>query len=232
MVTGAFRLRKALLAASVIVLGFVIGGFLCPLTAVQNVILKANTGYLVMFLLPVVFAVLMGRVFCGSVCPFGALQELLHVRSISRRLPQAWRRGLRVVQWLLLAYLVVHVLVTRTLSFDELTPFRAFFARTGTVGAWSISILFAALSLVLYRPFCRLCPLGRFLGWVSRVRRIGPASGRDCVKCTRCDAACRFDAIENGHVRASDCLVCGDCLSACPLGCLSLSRKPEAPRGS
>jgi hypothetical protein len=45
-----YKLRLWLLFASVIVLGFVMGGFLCPVTAVQNIFLKANTGYLLLFL--------------------------------------------------------------------------------------------------------------------------------------------------------------------------------------
>ena len=67
--------------------GFVMGGFLCPTSTVRNVIPRFSTGYLLLFLVPVVLSLVMGRVFCGYICPFGAAQELLHVRKLAVKIP-------------------------------------------------------------------------------------------------------------------------------------------------
>ena len=226
LLTRRFRLRRWLLIASVVVLGFTIGGMLCPISAVQNVILKASIGYLLLFLVPTVTAVLAGRLFCGYVCPFGALQELLHVKRLRRVLPARWMRGLRFVPYAILAYLVVRVFVTGVLAWDGTTPFKAFFTFGGTALTLGISGFFALLSVFLFRPFCRLfCPLGAWLSLVSRVSPFRVRVGPNCVSCGTCDGACSACAMQGGSVRSADCLLCGECIAACPVDALSWRRK-------
>ena len=229
IVTRRFRLRRWLLVASVLVLGFVIGGMLCPISAVQNVILKASTGYLLLFLVPTVAALFAGRLFCGYVCPFGALQELLHVKRLRRTIPERWMRFLRFLPYVILVYLVARVIATGVLTWSGTTPFKAFFTLGGTALTLGISALFAAASIFLFRPFCRLfCPLG---AWLSLVARLGPFRvrvGANCVACGKCNDACGICAVEGGTVRAADCLLCGECIRTCPVGALSWSGKRSA----
>ena len=220
--TQRFRLRRWLLIASVVVLGFVIGGMLCPISSVQNVILKASTGYLLLFLVPTVAALFVGRLFCGYVCPFGALQELLHVKRLQRTIPDRWMRILRFVPYAILAYLVARVAATGSLTWSGTTPFKAFFTLGGTPLTYGISGLFVLLSIVLYRPFCRLfCPLGAWLSLVSGASPFRIRVGPECVSCGKCDSACSACAVEGGRVSAGDCLLCGECIRACPTGALS-----------
>jgi polyferredoxin len=229
--TRRFALRRWILLASVIVLGFILGGMLCPISAVQNVILKASTGYLLLFLVPTATALLVGRLFCGYVCPFGALQELLHVKRLHRTIPQRTMNVLRVVPYVLLAYLVARVLVTNLLTWDGLTPFKAFFTFGGTALALVVSGLFAVLSLVVFRPFCRLfCPLGAWLSLVSRLSPFRIRTEGNCVSCSRCDAVCSSGAIAKGKVRTQDCLLCGDCIRRCPTHTLGFGmRRKNVP---
>jgi len=49
IIRDGYEYRKILLIASVAVLGFYLGGFLCPLVAVQNLLMKWQTGYLLFF---------------------------------------------------------------------------------------------------------------------------------------------------------------------------------------
>ena len=219
--TRRFRLRRWLLIASVVVLGFVLGGMLCPISAVQNVILKASTGYLLLFLVPTVAALFVGRLFCGTVCPFGALQELLHVKRWGRRIPERWMRFLRFLPYVLLGYLGIRVAVTGVLTWSGATPFKAFFTFGGTPLTLGTSGLFVLLSIVLFRPFCRLlCPLGAWLSLVSRVSPFRVRVSPDCISCGACDKACSACAVEGGRVNAADCLLCGECIRACPVGAL------------
>ena len=130
--TRRYELRRWVLLLSVIVLGFVMGGFLCPTTAVQNVILKFNTGYLLLFLVPIVLALLAGRLFCGYICPFGAAQELLHVRKLALKIPPRWMGVLSKLRYVLLVYWVVRVLVTGTAILQDYSPFKPLFSWGGT----------------------------------------------------------------------------------------------------
>ena len=222
--TRRFQLRRWLLATSVIALGFVIGGVLCPISAVQNAILKASTGYLLLFLVPTVTALFAGRLFCGYVCPFGALQELLHVRKLQRTIPERWMRILRFIPYAILVFLVVRVAATGILTWNGLTPFKAFFTFGGTPLTLGISGLFVVLSIFLFRPFCRLfCPLGAWLSLVSRLSPIQVRVGSSCVSCGKCDDACSSCAVECGEVSSAACLLCGECIRACPVGTLGVS---------
>ena len=221
--TRRFALRRWLLVLSVVVLGFVLGGVLCPISAVQNIILKISTGYLLLFLIPTVMAVLVGRVFCGYVCPFGALQELVHVRRWRLAISERWMKGLRWIPFLLLGVLVLRALSTGLLTWSGFTPFKAFFAWGGTTLTYAISGLFVIASIVVFRPFCRLlCPLGAWLGLVARISPLRIRESARCVSCSRCNTACASAAVSNGDVRAVDCLLCGECIRICPTEALSV----------
>lgn len=212
-----FRLRKLLLAGSVVVLGFVLGGVLCPISAVQNVVLKAGNAYFLLFLLPIVLALLFGRIFCGYVCPFGALQELLHVRTWRLRIPSRWMQILGWMKYALLAFLVVRILATGELLWSGSTPFKAFFLWGGTPVTLAVSGLFVLLSVIVYRPFCRvLCPLGALLSLVARFSVFRIRVGSKCVSCGRCETVCPTEATQMGKAKPGECLLCGECIRTCP----------------
>ena len=221
-----YKLRLWLLFASVIVLGFVMGGFLCPVTAVQNIFLKANTGYLLLFLVPVVLALVMGRLFCGYICPFGAAQELLHIRKWAIKIPSRWMNVLSKLRYVLLVYLIGRVLVTGTAILQDYSPFKPLFSWGGTPLAIGVTALFALLSIFLYRPFCRtLCPLGAFLSLLSRFSIFRIRANTSCVSCNLCTKECPNGAIDGGTVDASECLLCGECTGICPTRSLCIERR-------
>jgi polyferredoxin len=229
LVVNGFRYRRWLLVVSIGVAGFLVGGVLCPLSSVQNIVLKWNTGYLLLFLIPTALALTVGRVFCGSVCPFGAIQELLHVRLWRRRMPFKVRRTLGAAKYGILAYLVTRVIVTGTGVLQGTTPFKALFAWGGTPLSIALTGLFAMLSLVLWRPFCHFfCPLGAFLAVLSRFSLFRLEAQSDCVSCGQCTKACYESACRDGEIRSEDCLLCGRCVTACPLGSFRLAPRWRA----
>jgi polyferredoxin len=218
-----FRYRKWLLLVSVGVAGFYLAGLLCPLCSVQNVFIKWNTAYLLLVLLPIVLTLIVGRVYCGYVCPYGALQELLHVRKWAPRIPPRWRRALGLLKYAVLVYLAVHALVTWTEIFQEMTPFKAFFAFGGTPLTYGLSAAFVVLSVFTWRPFCEvLCPLGALLSLVSRVSLFRLESGASCTSCGVCTGRCPTSTCVGGAIRSADCYMCGDCVRACGPKCLRL----------
>ena len=69
--------------------GFWRKGCVCSIGAVQNIALAlGDAGYaiplsvLLFFPLPLVFTLFFGRTFCALVCPLGAVQELVAMRSV------------------------------------------------------------------------------------------------------------------------------------------------------
>jgi polyferredoxin len=75
------RSRRAifvLMIGALLYFGFVQDGCICPIGAIQNVTLTAfDRGYAipiaaaVFFVVPLIFTLFSGRVFCGAICPSG-----------------------------------------------------------------------------------------------------------------------------------------------------------------
>ncbi|MBN1859072.1 4Fe-4S binding protein [Candidatus Bipolaricaulota bacterium] len=231
LVFRGIRYRKGLLLLSIGLVGFYLGGVLCPLSSVQNVFLKWHTGYFLLFLIPVLLALTVGRVFCGYVCPFGAIQELLHVRRWALRIPTKWSRPLGAIKYLVLIYLVIRVIVAGTGILQGYTPFKALFEWGGTPLTFALTAIFAGMSIVLWRPFCKVfCPLGALLSVLSRFSLLRLGATADCVSCGRCTSRCPAEACQNGEIRSANCFLCGECLKACPTASLRFTRRwPSIP---
>ncbi len=100
-------------------------------------------------------------------------------------------------------------------------------------GAWFVGAMIFGLvgmNLVIPRFFCRvLCPLGAFLGWLSRFSlwRID----RDLTKCTDCNLClkhCEGAADPQAALRKSECFVCFNCIDDCPEDALSFKLMPPS----
>jgi len=226
LIFRGFRYRKWILLLPVGLIGFYLGGVLCPLSSVQNIFLKWDTGYLLLFLIPVVLALTVGRVFCGFVCPFGAAQELLHVRKWALRVPAKWRRPLGVLKHVVLIFLVARVVITGTGILQGVTPFKALFEWGGTPFTIALTAVFAVLSIFVWRPFCEFfCPLGALLSLLSRFSLFKLKAKTSCTSCGLCTAECPAAACANGEIRSADCFLCGECIRACPSSSLRLASR-------
>ena len=78
-----------------------------------------------------------------------------------------------------------------------------------------------AFNRIAERFWCRyLCPLGGFLGLVSRLAIIRREVTSDCISCDRCSRVCPTGTIDAEKSYASDpaeCTVCYDCAAECPV---------------
>ena len=109
------RSRKGLIMMSVFSLayfGFFRKGCVCAVGSVQNIALALfNDSYtipltvLLFFIIPLVFALLFGRVFCAGVCPLGAIQELTGFRSV--KLPKSVESVMASIPFIYLALAVL-----------------------------------------------------------------------------------------------------------------------------
>jgi NosR/NirI family nitrous oxide reductase transcriptional regulator len=172
-----------------------------------------------------VSVVLIGRgVFCGWLCPFGALQELLAQVSRALGLPQ-WNpsEALEKRLWLgkYIAAAVVLGLVLTSIDTSgattEIEPFKTAITSKFT-RAWPY-VLYAgillAIGLFSERAYCRfLCPLGGVLAVLDRLHLIDLLKRRpECGNpCRLCERACPVRAIEkSGKIITAECFQCLDC---------------------
>ncbi len=173
----------------------------------------------------VISLILLGRgVFCGWLCPFGALQELTAQIARALKLPQ-WNpneRLQRKLWWGKYASAAV-VLGTAAYSLDmavtaaEVEPFKTAITSHFTRAAPFLIYAFALLGIGLFteRAYCRfLCPLGGVLALLDRLHLIDLLKRRpECGSpCHLCEKSCPVRAIEsNGKIIMAECFQCLDC---------------------
>ena len=164
--------------------------------------------------------------FCGWLCPFGALQEFAHHIGLFLRLPQIepsprWDRRLKWLKYVVLAGLLAVVFVAPG-GIDkaaEVEPFKTaittFFMREWYYVAYAVFWL--VLSMVLFKGFCRyVCPLGAVMAiggvfrgrdWIARRAECGSP-------CQLCRVKCKYGAIEkSGKIQYNECFQCLDCVT-------------------
>jgi NosR/NirI family transcriptional regulator, nitrous oxide reductase regulator len=169
--------------------------------------------------------VLIGRgVFCGWLCPFGALQELLGQLSRALGVPQ-WNPSAALEKrlWMgkYIAAAVVLVLVMTEIdpsgATAEIEPFKTAITSKFT-RAWPY-VLYAsallAIGLFSERAYCRfLCPLGGVLAALDRLHLLNLLKRRpECGSpCHLCERSCPVRAIEpTGKIVTAECFQCLDC---------------------
>lgn len=216
-------------------------GFL-PISSLMSLKLLAQTGEL-HYAHPAGLFILLGALsmslalpksFCGWLCPFGLLSELLYkarLRLKAPLYPPAWLHyPLASLKYLLLGFFAWAIASMDAASLRAFldSPYNLvadakmyfFFARLTPLAAGVIAALLL-LSLAVPYFWCRyLCPYGALLVPASlagplRVRR-DPAA---CTACGACSRACpQGIAVEKaGAVRSENCVSCARCVGACPV---------------
>ncbi len=217
------RLRWVALLSTFVYLGFVNGTFL-SVSHITN-FMKQGPGLflndlplLILVVFTLVTTVFWGRVFCSSLCPFGALQDILE-----RIVPRRWRRSLP--QWLhdralWLKYVILAGLIAMAVAYAELSvfqyfePFGTLFYQSQSLLLWGILSVFVAGSIFVPRFYCRYaCPLGASLGVISiaafwKIKRVP-----QCEVCKVCEKACPTGAIRLQAIDFKECVRCDVCES-------------------
>ena len=219
--TKRATIRWLTLLLTFIYLGFIDGGFV-SVSHLVNIIklgpafLLSNLPLLLIFSFTVVTTLLWGRLFCSSLCPFGALQDFITRFGPSRwrlRAPQAIHDKTIYLKYLILLMILTGAIVAEQISlFQYFEPFGTLFFLDGTVAMFSILIGFIIACFMVPRFYCRYaCPLGAALGVVSlvslwRIRRVP-----QCEFCIVCEQACPTGAIRRKSIDFKECVRCDIC---------------------
>ena len=170
--------------------------------------------------------VVFGRgVFCGWLCPFGALQELtgklaekLNIKKWKIKIKR--HNQLQKLKYLLLIIIIGTSFFSLSLgsTLAELEPFKTsitlFFIREWQYVIYAAILLL--LSMKIHKFYCRyLCPLGASLAllgafpifnWLTRRAECGSP-------CQNCRTSCEIDAInKQGDINMKECIQCLECI--------------------
>ena len=181
---------------------------------------------------------LVGRLFCGWVCPFGTLQDWLYKIPTQKWILPNWMNYIKYAVLGLMVFLFPFLWGELTqASFCRWCPPTLLQVSVPNIlmGVTQITTPLMSLKLMLMvltfalcitnrRFFCRvLCPIGALMAPTNHLTfwRVGPIRSR-CTSCEQCDKKCpteirpskRLDA-DRPASRHLDCVVCHDCTVGC-----------------
>lgn len=162
--------------------------------------------------------------FCGWLCPFGALQELLNKLSIKigirqKRLSSKMDLNLKYGKYIVLLIVGLAFIFSFDLGLQAsaIEPFKT--AITFRFNAPIVAVIWVIILLVaglfIERAYCRfLCPLGASAALLGKVRIFNFLRRRqECGNpCKACNPTCPTQAIKiNGAIDMNECFQCLDC---------------------
>ena len=187
----------------------------------------------------VVTTVLWGRLYCGRICAFGALTQLIDAvvpKRFQLEIPAVLERRAGYIKYGILFAAVGYYLATSEIAFYRyIEPFWLF-TFDATPVLWIMVGVLLVASIFVRNLYCRfLCPLGAALGLVSKVTTVFEIKRwSECSQCALCEKTCEWGAIRKRQIIKSECVRCDDCeilyddKSRCPHWLLELKRKARA----
>jgi hypothetical protein len=186
----------------------------------------------------VVTTIVWGRVYCGRVCAFGALTQLLDAIVPARlqlTVPPWLERRAGYIKYGILFGAIGWYLASGEIAFYRyIEPFWIF-SFDATALLWAgLGILLIA-SIFVRNLYCRfLCPLGAALGLLSTLTLFRIKRWSECTTCALCEKTCEWGAIRDRKIIAQECVRCDDCeilyadQASCPHWLLEAKRRRRA----
>ena len=213
-------LKFVTLAFSVLYLGFA-KSHLISITNIFSVldwnlpVFKYNLAWYLFAGFTVISTILWGRLYCGRVCAFGALTQLMDATLPSRlrvNVPRALERRAAWIKFGLLAATIAYFLTTRDMTIYRFVEPFWMFGLFETTPMWiGLGVLLIA-TVFVRNLYCRfLCPVGATLGLLSYLTVFRIKRWSECDTCKICQKACEWGAIDGPRILVTECVRCDDC---------------------
>jgi len=190
-------------------------------------------------------ALVIGRIYCGALCPFALVQELLpgFFRRKTRKGPAISPKidnTTRTFKYALLLGILALCFTIGKAAAANIEPFVTLFTSHSTKTALALLLLMIILGIFHFRFWCLyLCPVGALTSLTARLSVWKIRAKDRCTSCGTCARVCPTKAIElrssdvkhqtsdeKLYIDHAECILCAKCLQSCKEGQLSLARKP------
>jgi NosR/NirI family transcriptional regulator, nitrous oxide reductase regulator len=178
-------------------------------------VFKYNIGWYLFSVFTVGSTILWGRLYCGRICAFGSLTQLLD-KVVPAKLrvdvPKRIEQRAAWIKYGLLLSVVAYFLVTKDLLIYRFVEPFWMFGLFGTTGMWvGLAVLLTA-TIFVRNLYCRfLCPVGAALGLLSNVTVFQIKRWSECNTCKICEKTCEWGAIRGPKIVKTECVRCDDC---------------------
>jgi polyferredoxin len=215
---------------------------LCPYGALESLyyllfsgdmLKRIFTGTFILLGLTIIIAILFRRSFCGQLCPFGALQELINKvgnKIFKKKLiiPEKIDKKLRYLKYFILALTLYMAIITTGLWYSSYDPYSALghIFKIEELLIWPsiigliLLIFIIIVSLIYDRVFCKyICPMGAFLSLISRISPMKiTRNNKTCINCKICDKVCpmNIEVSKEKEITNTECINCNVCVNNCP----------------
>ncbi len=188
------------------------------------------------------------KLFCGYVCPVGAVQEIISMFSDKLKIKRfktnfKVAHAVRIFLFIMFIFISATAILSITFKgkifpksfYDFINPFHGLEFELenslfGYITHYVPFLLTVIFSFKYYRPFCHfVCPIGLYTSFIEQVSLFRISLKKD--KCTNCNicvnkAPCTaMKDILNGSDLRPDCFTCNVCIDVCPEDALEVGIK-------
>jgi NosR/NirI family transcriptional regulator, nitrous oxide reductase regulator len=214
------RLKYVTLVAAVAYLGFT-KSYLISIVNVFSLVdfnfplFQYNLPWYLLAVFTLGSTVLWGRLYCGRVCAFGAMTQLIDAvvpAKLRVNVPTRVERRAAWIKYGVLAGAVGYFALTRDMMiYRYIEPFWMF-GLFETPAMWAGLAVLLVATVFVRNLYCRfLCPVGAFLGVMSNLTVFRIKRWAECNTCKICEKTCEWGAIQGPKIVKTECVRCDDC---------------------
>lgn len=242
------RTRKALILISFLLFPITIYYF-SPVVIVMAARLGIINGSFIMFALLLTSSLVLGRGFCGWVCPGGGLAEICSMAR-DQEAPGGRLNWIKYFIWVPWVGVIAWFAISAG-GYRVIDPLYQTYYGISVHGAESYIVYFSFTALIAIlawfpgrRGFCHyLCWMAPFMvigdwlrykiGWPALQLK---AQSQECAQCGKCAGNCPMSLdvpalVESGSMRHTECILCGTCVDNCSNSAITFAWKTEKNPG-
>lgn len=217
--------------------------FFSPVLVIQGASQGIAVGSLIVFLGMFVFSLVLGRAFCGWLCPAGGIQECCFLAVNKKAKGGKWDR-IKYIIWVPWIFTIMFFAVKA----GGLNTTDFLYQIEGGISIndkydFIIYYFFVGLIVLLAlaggrRAFCHyVCWMAPFMVIGAKIRSILPLPSlhirtikENCISCRSCEQKCPMSLpvtrmIQQQAMNNLECILCGQCVDTCKKGALHYSFK-------